>query len=249
MKPTINKRRAFTLIELLVVVAIIVALLAILVPSLNRAIETAKLAVCASNLHQTGNASLSYAADQQRFLPTLQRTGEPVNRVGATHYAYMFTNLHGTNEAWDNLGLLYRTSAAPDPRVFYCPSQRSPAFQYEEMAGWWEDPSDPSPSVQSNPRAGYMWNPRVSLSPDPDRMRLYTSVTNLPSSGLLATDMLHGTGYTAHQLYPGWNILRGDGSVRLTISREFFDAYPTYGHTGAGRVLYEQGLEDLERGD
>ena len=62
------KRSAFTLIELLVVVAIIVALLAILLPSMGKAIQTAERAVCASNLHQLGNGHLAYAADNRGSL-------------------------------------------------------------------------------------------------------------------------------------------------------------------------------------
>jgi len=53
-----RKAKAFTLIELLVVIAIISLLVSILLPSLNRAKELAKKAVCLSNLH---HVSLSYA--------------------------------------------------------------------------------------------------------------------------------------------------------------------------------------------
>ena len=54
---------AFTLIELLVVVAIIVALLAILMPAMNKAIATAETAACASNLRQLGLAEIQYTSD------------------------------------------------------------------------------------------------------------------------------------------------------------------------------------------
>lgn len=57
------KRNAFTLIELLVVVAIIVTLLAILMPAIGRAITVANRVVCASNLRQFGVANLAYASD------------------------------------------------------------------------------------------------------------------------------------------------------------------------------------------
>ena len=54
---------AFTLIELLVVVAIIVALLAILMPSMGRAIMVAELAACTSNARQLHLAHLTYLTD------------------------------------------------------------------------------------------------------------------------------------------------------------------------------------------
>lgn len=54
-------RRAFTLIELLVVIAIIAVLMAILMPSLNRAREQGRRAVCLSNVKQLALAWTMYA--------------------------------------------------------------------------------------------------------------------------------------------------------------------------------------------
>ena len=53
--------KAFTLIELLVVVSIIALLVSILLPSLSKAREQAKMVVCRSNLRQVGLALLFYA--------------------------------------------------------------------------------------------------------------------------------------------------------------------------------------------
>ena len=56
-------RRAFTLIELLVVVSIIALLIAILLPALSKARESAKTVVCQSNIRSIGQAEHAYAPD------------------------------------------------------------------------------------------------------------------------------------------------------------------------------------------
>ncbi len=62
-------RHAFTLIELLVVISIIALLIAILLPALSRAVETAKDASCRSNLRQLGIAEASFAGDNKGRFP------------------------------------------------------------------------------------------------------------------------------------------------------------------------------------
>jgi len=66
---TCKPRSAFTLVELLVVIAIIALLVAILMPSLDRAKELTRVAVCASNLHQIGLIAPTFAADHTLRLP------------------------------------------------------------------------------------------------------------------------------------------------------------------------------------
>jgi len=68
MKHT-RKTKGFTLVELLVVIGIIALLISILLPSLNRARETANRVKCASNLRQVGQAMLLYANDNKGNLP------------------------------------------------------------------------------------------------------------------------------------------------------------------------------------
>ncbi|RMF75465.1 MAG: prepilin-type N-terminal cleavage/methylation domain-containing protein [Planctomycetota bacterium] len=63
------KKKGFTLIELLVVVAIIALLISILLPSLSRARELAKRAVCSSNQRGIGQGMHIYANDNEEWFP------------------------------------------------------------------------------------------------------------------------------------------------------------------------------------
>lgn len=63
--------RGFTLIELLVVVSIITLLIALLLPALKQARETAKVAVCSTHLRQLDIALTLYAQDnKEAMMPT-----------------------------------------------------------------------------------------------------------------------------------------------------------------------------------
>ncbi len=63
------RRRAFTLIELLVVIAIIALLIAILLPALGAARQTAKTVQCSSQLRQQGIGLGTYVTDSDGYFP------------------------------------------------------------------------------------------------------------------------------------------------------------------------------------
>jgi hypothetical protein len=61
---------AFTLVELLVVIGIIGALIAVLIPVLNRARAAANRTVCLSNIRQLGVGILMYCNENKGWFPT-----------------------------------------------------------------------------------------------------------------------------------------------------------------------------------
>jgi prepilin-type processing-associated H-X9-DG protein/prepilin-type N-terminal cleavage/methylation domain-containing protein len=75
-------RSAFTLIELLVVVSIIALLIAILLPSLGKAREQARLSVCASHLRSWGQGFHIYASSYDNALPLDGDNGTAAAPIG-----------------------------------------------------------------------------------------------------------------------------------------------------------------------
>jgi len=118
----INRRRniagslAFTLIELLVVVAIIALLIAILLPSLNRARLQAKNAVCLANLHANTQTMYNYAAEWDGRLPSEDPNDASV--AGGQLYwdmtSTMADNLLGRS---GNLRKIYYCPLSPDQNI------------------------------------------------------------------------------------------------------------------------------------
>lgn len=65
-----SAKGAFTLIELLVVITIVVVLLSLLSPALDRAIYQAELAVCGARLYAVAGSTLAYGFNYRRYYPT-----------------------------------------------------------------------------------------------------------------------------------------------------------------------------------
>src|ERR1041384_5038401 len=75
MKSTNRNRKSrtgFTLVELLVVISIIVVLLALLTPAIDRAIYQADLATCAARQSSTAKNLSIYAMDPRLYSPSRQ---------------------------------------------------------------------------------------------------------------------------------------------------------------------------------
>jgi prepilin-type N-terminal cleavage/methylation domain-containing protein len=124
-----KRTKGFTLVELLVVVAIIALLVSILLPSLGRARELAKRAICGANLNGMNKGLLLYATEENDSMPFLPG----IDQSSADHTADLLmsdtckaTSEDGTTtylgtSAQQNLCMLVETGTVPW-KMFICPS-------------------------------------------------------------------------------------------------------------------------------
>ena len=81
-------RLGFTLVELLVVIGVIALLMAMMLPTIFRAREQARMTQCLSNLRQIGAALTNYEIYNRRYPATAYETGDhstfPATITGAT---------------------------------------------------------------------------------------------------------------------------------------------------------------------
>lgn len=74
--PAFKRREGFTLPEMLAVIAIVVIIISLLLPSLSRSKETAKIVICRSNMRQFAVANHNYATEWRAwFLPIRNADG------------------------------------------------------------------------------------------------------------------------------------------------------------------------------
>jgi len=99
MRDRTTRRMGFTLIELLVVVAIIALLIAILLPSLNKARKQARTTLCASRISQLTKAIFLYAEDFDETPPFMGMGYESLNAPDYKTYVYG-DNQNGLYWAW-----------------------------------------------------------------------------------------------------------------------------------------------------
>ena len=145
-----QRRRGFTLIELLVVISIIALLIGLLLPALKKAKESARRAICLSNLRQVMNGLHVYANEFDGRFPaehleanaslTFELTIPRTQYLG--YYIEYTDPRDGVTNQFVGPGTLIALEMITDVKIFYCPSQRIERFTYP--TGYFDGPNYPS---------------------------------------------------------------------------------------------------------
>ena len=227
-----EKRTGFTLIELLVVIAIIALLLAILIPSLNKAKAYAKRILCTNNARQTGLGIQVYAqGNDNKVMPQCgagggEWTGDPDNYPPANSYFAYRKNL-GTGEMIPfHLAVLYEMGVIENPESFYCPAQPiTDKFNYDYYTKkgqirWGSDAIAPNASGNWYVRTSYQyWN---ACKEQLDQIRGFKPIV---------FDSISQWDHVPHRksgpgsMPQGLTVLYVDGHVSFVNDEDLFTAY------------------------
>lgn len=225
-----GKRRGFTLIELLVVISIIAILVAMLLPALTLARETARRAICASNMSQFMLATILYAGDQDDQPPFATHNGaHPDPSVHANTY------LRNTFQQ-PMRAILYKDYGLSTRDVWYCPSAIARGITDKFGGGmqgsmyndrWFWDPTYTSLGAMENNRAmtpiSYYAGPGRRLGGAIYNMPLCLTLDSLndPARRIIWGDVLYPTGpTTAFGLGTSWRVPYNTHAVKGTLKAD-----------------------------
>ncbi len=122
-------KNGFTLVELLVVIAIIAMLMAILMPTLQKAREAAQQMVCGSRQRQVATALMVYTQSYDSYImpySTKYRLGATNNNMlwVSPRDGSFYPDCDADEEYW--YALLYVQKGIDSRDVFFCPSDATP---------------------------------------------------------------------------------------------------------------------------
>ncbi len=192
----------FTLIELLVVISIVALLIAMLLPALNQARESAKRMVCTSNLHNMGIGLHAYATDSGVFPAQLN----------VSYYSPYVLGTNGTRIY--NLGHLYTTGIVKPVETYYCPSAADPSPLYNSAGNPWLDQATSGDTTRSS-YYYYLRSPDTEFGDTALSSYVVRRPEDFEDTGIsILSDNIYQLDWLNHRTPPLFNVMRVDGSVR-----------------------------------
>lgn len=224
-------RDRFTLVELMVVFAIIALLLSILYPSLNKAREQSRRALCKSNSQQIAQIMNFYSGTYN---------GRISLGVGNNNYqaSYMFS-IEDTSKSY-SYRAYYSADLIGAPEVWYCPSNTSDFFQYNGQLNQW-----PPLNTRTKTRAAY--NSRAIIEGADNT--LFPSISSLETEQAIMTDIISRKGLYRQHHKVGSNVLFLDGSAawgKLELIENLLNTMSRY-HDSSNNSNFQQMFREFDK--
>jgi prepilin-type N-terminal cleavage/methylation domain-containing protein len=222
--------RGFTLVELLVVIGIIVLLISILLPALNKARESAVRVRCAATLRQVGMAYMMYANESKGKYPT------PVASFWLPWgYWNDFAASYGQPNKPLGPAILVERGYVKNVHIFFCPAMDPE--RRSSLANSYNNKDWTSPSLGWYVEGSYAaWAGWKYASPTDVDATEFAEYPNQRSTKVIASDLMALSegpgpvgsnhlspksmrikpgvfGFTGPVRYSGGNVLSNDGSV------------------------------------
>jgi len=224
-------RSAFTLVELLVVIGIIAILIGILLPSLNKARQSAKAVQCMSNMKQLGNGFILYVNNYKGYLPWTGNSdgNSTVNPIGpwddSAYWANAVPKLVGAHSYFELLTLGTAPGMA-DNNLFICPSA-GPAGSNNLAA----DPNSDKNKDVLGPKGGFiMYGNAPGTAP-----------------AYLTNDASALTNVEGHEVFWSYAInSKIDNSLNTSVTHIYFTKVSTMKPNAEVPLLVEKGMNYSE---